>query len=125
MLSTLEDAKCFSECCCSRALQKQWLKGGGGWVGLGWWSLRTVCGLYEALECCGRRHDGFPVQSGEELREASAWLCGTGGGSGPRRGRPGGAMALSDSARFLAAGLGPARWLPGSEEGRKGALVNC
>lgn len=51
------------------------------------------------------------------LRGGRAWWCGTGGGSGPLRGRPGGATARSDSARFSASSPEPAQWLPESEEG--------
>lgn len=51
-----------------------------------------------------------------ELRGASAWWCGRGGGSGPLHGQPDGATAQSDCARFLAAGLELAQWLPESVE---------
>lgn len=60
--------------------------------------------------------DALPIAG--ELREASAGWCGTGGGSGPQRGRPCGATAPSDSALFLAASLEPAQWIPGSVETR-------
>lgn len=60
--------------------------------------------------------DSLSAQCCREFRVASAWWCETGGDSGPQRGRPDGAMALSDSFQFLAAGLAPAQWPPGSVE---------
>lgn len=60
--------------------------------------------------------DSLSVQCCRKLRGATAWWCATGGDSGPQHGRPDGAMALNDSARFLAAGLAPALWPPESVE---------
>lgn len=82
-------------------------------------SVRTAsCSLSEARECCGLgQADSLSAQCCR-LRGASAWWCGTGGGSGPQHGRPDGVRAQSDSARFLAADLEPAQWLPGSDEGK-------
>lgn len=76
------------------------------------------CSLSEARECCGFGQGDCLSAQCCRLRGASAWWCGTGGGSGPQRGRPDGVRAQSDSARFLAAGLEPAQWLPGSDEGK-------
>lgn len=67
------------------------------WFWTGWWPLcHVMCGIIGA----------------------SVWWCGTGEGSGPLHGRPDEAMAPSGSARFLAAGLEPVPWLPGSVEGK-------
>lgn len=105
-----------AECCSSRALQRR---------GVSWGS---ACGLFEARECCGfEQGDGLSAQCCGEFRGASAWWCGTGGGSGPQHGRPDGVMAPSDSAQFLAAGLEPVQWLPGSDKGKPNvkATVNA
>lgn len=90
-------------------------------VGWGWWSqsIRSACGLSEARECCGfGQDDDLSAQCCGDFRGASAWWCGTGEGSGLLHGRPDEVMALSGSAQFLAAGLEPAQWLPGSDEGK-------
>lgn len=90
---------------------REWVGGGHGPSG------QSACGLSEAWECCGLgQGDDLSAQYSGKLRGASTWWCGRGGGLGPLHGRPDGATAQSDSARFLATGLEPAQWLPGSDE---------
>lgn len=110
---TVRHIRVISTVCSSRALQ--------GWrVNSGSRPVRTAgCGLFEARECCGFEQGGsLSSLCLGELRAAPAGWCETGEGSGPQHGRPDGATALSDSARFLAASPAPAQWLPGSDEGQ-------
>lgn len=100
-----------AEWCGSRPLQGQRASWGS-------WSVRTAnCSLSEAQGGCGfGQGDSLSAQCCKEFRGASAWWCGTGEDSGLQRGRPDEAMAQSDFARFLAVGLAPAQWPPGSDE---------